>query len=211
MKVFLLEDDYNLNEAIKESLETYDFNVISFYDGKKAYDKLTSSYDIYVLDINTPNISGLEILSTIKDMSSNSKVLIISANIDMESIRVAYNLDCDDYLKKPFDVEELILKIKKYIPNEEKVKLLDDLHYDYFSKNIFIEGQILKLTRNEKNLFYLLAKNRGNKITYSQIEDYVYDGEDKSTDAIRSLIKRLRKKLPKDLIFNSTDEGYFIK
>lgn len=211
MKFFLLEDDYNLNEAIKESLEIYNFEVVSFYDGKKAFDNLTNNYDIYILDINTPNLSGLEILSSIKDLESNAKVLIISANIDMESIRKAYNLHCDDYLKKPFDVEELILKIERIIPFNERVILAENIVYDFASKEIFIDNKILKLTKNEKILLFLLMKNRGIKISYNQIEDYVYDGTSKSSDAIRSLVKRLRKKIPKELILNSLDEGYYIK
>lgn len=211
MKVFLLEDDYNLNEAIKDSLEIYNLEVTSFYDGKQAFENLTNSYDIYILDINTPHISGLELLSIIKSMNQSSKVLIISANIDMETIRRAYNLYCDDYLKKPFDVEELLLKIKKYLPNEERIFINEDTIYDFYLKKIFVNDKQIELTKNEKTLLFLLMKNKSSKISYPLIEDYVYGGISKSSDSIRSLVKRLRKKLPKDLILNSLDEGYYIK
>lgn len=211
MKVFLLEDDYNLNEAIKDSLEIYNLEITSFYDGKQALENLTNSYDIYILDINTPYISGIELLSIIKDMSQTSKVLIISANIDMETIRRAYSLNCDDYLKKPFDVEELLLKIKKYLPSEEKIFINEDIIYDFYLKKIFVNDKQIELTKNEKTLLFLLMKNKSSKISYPLIEDYVYGGISKSSDSIRSLVKRLRKKLPKDLILNSLDEGYYIK
>lgn len=211
MKVFLLEDDYNLNEAIKDSLEIYNLDVTSFYDGKVAFENLTNSYDIYLLDINTPNMSGLELLDSIKNINSSSKVIIISANIDMETIRKAYNLNCDDYLKKPFDIEELSLKIKKYIPTHEEISLDENTLYNFKSKEIYINKYLIELTKNEKNLLFLLMKNKGNKISHEQIEDYVYNGNPKSSDAIRSLVKRLRKKLSKDLILNSLDEGYYIK
>lgn len=78
-------------------------------------------------------------------------------------------------------------------------------------KFVVFENEKIELTKNEKNLLYLLIKNIGTTISYLQIEDFVYDGETKSSDAIRSLIKRLRKKLPEDLILNSLDEGYYIK
>lgn len=211
MKIFLLEDDYNLNEAIKDSLEIYDFEVLSFYDGKVAFENLTNNCDIYLLDINTPNTSGLELLDYIKNINPSSKVIIISANIDIETIRKAYYLKCDDYLKKPFDIEELSLKIKKYIPNQEKISLDENSFYDFKSKEIYINEYLVELTKNEKNLLFLLMQNKGNKISYAQIEDYVYNGNSKSSDAIRSLVKRLRKKLPKELILNSLDEGYYIK
>lgn len=211
MKVFLLEDDYNLNEAIKDSLEIYNLDVTSFYDGKVAFENITNSYDIYLLDINTPNMSGLELLDSIKNINLSSKVIIISANIDMETIRKAYNLNCDDYLKKPFDIEELSLKIKKYIPTHEEISLDENTLYNFKSKEIYINKYLIELTKNEKNLLFLLMKNKGNKISHEQIEDYVYNGNPKSSDAIRSLVKRLRKKLSKDLILNSLDEGYYIK
>lgn len=211
MKIFLLEDDYSLNEAIKDSLEIYNFDITSFYDGEIALENLTNGYDIYILDINTPNISGLEILSFIKNMNPISKVLIISAIINIETIKIAYNLNCDDYLKKPFDVEELFLKIKKYLPHEENIFLSEDIFYNFSSKELFEKGKTLELTKNEKNLLFLLMKNRGSQVSYSLIEDYVYNGVPKSSDAIRSLVKRLRKKLTKNLILNNLDEGYYIK
>ena len=120
-------------------------------------------------------------------------------------------MGCDDYLKKPFDLEELVLKINRY---EQKSKLLyldKNIIFNLSRKELTINNKNIELTRNEKNLLYLLANNLGSKINYDQIENFVYEGEVKTSDAIRSLMKRLRKKLPKDLILNSLDEGYYIK
>ena len=78
-------------------------------------------------------------------------------------------------------------------------------------KELIIDGGIFELTKNERNFLFLLVENLGKKVSYEQIENFVYQGESKSSNAIRSLIKRIRKKLPKELIFNSLEEGYFIK
>lgn len=211
MKIFLLEDDYSLNEAIKEILEMENHIVNNFYDGEIAFNNILNEYDLYILDINVPNINGLDILEKIKSINLNSNVIIISANVNISLIKKAYVLGCDDYLKKPFDLEELVLKIKRYEKVPNNIKLTQNISFNLLEKELYLNSEKIELTKNEKNLLYLLIKNMGNTISYSQIEDFVYDGKSKSSDAIRSLIKRLRKKLSEDLILNSLDEGYYIR
>lgn len=211
MKIFLLEDDYSLNESIKEMLEIENFIVDSFYEGDVAYENIIGNYELYIFDINVPNIDGLFLLEHIKNMTPNTKVIIMSANINIDKIKEAYNKGCDDYIKKPFDIHELLLKVNKYTKNSHFVILDDNLSFNKKEKKLFLESKEIDLTKNEKNLLFLLINNKGQKVNHVQIEDFVYDRVAKSSDAIRSLVKRLRKKLSKDLIFNSLDEGYYIK
>ena len=211
MKIFLLEDDYSLNEAIKEIIQLENHIVDNFYDGDVAFNNISNDYDLYILDINIPNMNGLEVLKNIKNKNPKTKVLIISANINIDLIREAYILGCDDYIKKPFDLEELIFKINRYEKKNKLIYLDKNIAFNLLNKELIIDGNILELTKNEKNLLFLLVENLGVKVSYEQIENFVYQGESKSSDAIRSLIKRVRKKIPKEVIFNSLDEGYFIK
>lgn len=211
MKIFLLEDDYSLNETIKEMLEMNNHKISSFYDGEVAYENIFNNYDLYILDINIPLLNGLEILKSIKNMSTKTKVIMISANINIETIKEAYTLGCDDYLKKPFDVEELILKVEKLNQKDTDIFLDENIYFNPITSELYIDSQKLELTKREKDLLVLLLDNRGKTISYENIENFVYQGETKSSDAIRSLLKRLRKKLPKDFILNSIEEGYFIK
>ena len=211
MKIFLLEDDYSLNEAIKEIIQLENHIVDNFYDGDVAFNNISNDYDLYILDINIPNMNGLEVLKNIKNKNPKTKVLIISANINIDLIREAYILGCDDYIKKPFDLEELIFKINRYEKKNNLIYLEENIVFNLLNKELLIDGNILELTKNEKNLLFLLVENLGLKVSYEQIENFVYQGESKSSDAIRSLIKRVRKKIPKEVIFNSLDEGYFIK
>jgi DNA-binding response OmpR family regulator len=211
MKIFLLEDDYSLNETIKEMLELNYHQIDSFYDGELAYNNISYNYDLYILDINTPSIDGIELLKSIKKLNSQTKVIMISANINIDKIKEAYNYGCDDYLKKPFDIEELILKIEKYNTKEKNIILDENIYFNLLTNELYINSQKVELTKKEKDLLILLLDNRGKTISYENIEDFVYKREAKTSDAIRSLLKRLRKKLPKDLILNSIDEGYYIK
>ena len=87
MKIFLLEDDYSLNEAIKEIIQLENHIVDNFYDGDVAFNNISNDYDLYILDINIPNMNGLEVLKNIKNKNPKTKVLIISANINIDLIR----------------------------------------------------------------------------------------------------------------------------
>ena len=211
MKIFLLEDDYSLNESIKEMLETENYIVHSYYDGNVAYENIIDDYCLYIFDVNVPNIDGLYLLEHIKTINKNSNVIIMSANINIDKIKEAYKKGCDDYIKKPFDIQELLLKINKYTKKSYLTILDQNLYFDKIERKLFSNNIEIELTKNEKNLLFLLINNIENKVSYTQIEDFVYGRESKSSDAIRSLVKRLRKKLPKDIILNSLDEGYYIK
>ncbi|MFA9372761.1 MAG: response regulator transcription factor [Poseidonibacter sp.] len=214
MKILLLEDDYSLNESITEILEYSNYEVDSFYDGLEALTNVSNKYDLYILDINTPSIEGIDILAHIKKLNPKSKVLMISAIIDIEKIREAYKLGCNDYIKKPFEIEELLLKVERLDVNIQlnNIEVINPTtKYCYVKKQLYINEEICNLTKNEKNFIYLLLKNKDEIISHQQIEDFVYDGENKSNDAIRSMVKRLRKKLSIDLIQNVLEEGYQIK
>ena len=211
MNIVLLEDDYSWNEAIKEIVQLENHSVENFYDGETAFSKISNDFDLYILDINIPNINGLEILKQIKQINLKTKVIIISANINIDLIREAYTLGCDDYIKKPFNIEELLFKINRYEKKDTIIYLDINITFNTISKELIINNKTVELTKNEKNLLFLLVDNLNNKISYDQIENFVYEGTSKTSDAIRSLVKRLRKKLPKDLISNSLDEGYYIK
>lgn len=211
MKIFLLEDDFALNDSIKDMLESENFLVDSFYDGQIALDNIKEDYDIFILDIFVPNLNGILLLERIKIINKNSIVFIMSANIDISTIKDAYSKGCNDYIKKPFNIQELLFKLEKFKKNNSIFKFDNETFFDINLKKFIFNNIEIELTKNEKNLLHLLICNQGRCVNYTLIEDIVYDGEYKSLDAIRSLVKRLRKKLPKDIIFNNLEEGYFIK
>ncbi|MCT7596679.1 response regulator transcription factor [Aliarcobacter butzleri] len=209
-KIFLLEDDYCLNDTIKDMLNKNGFSVDAFYDGEKAFENILGEYVLYILDINVPNIDGIIILEKIKSVNSNAKVIIISANIDIDKITEAYEKDCDDYIKKPFDLQEFRLKIKK-ITNQLEIEKINNLSFCMKERILYDGDMKISLTKLEKNFLFLLLNNRGKKINHHQIEEFLYDGVAKTSVAIRTLIKRVRQKLSENTILNALDEGYYIK
>ena len=198
MKILLLEDNLSLNRAIKKVTELDKHTTVSYIDGQDVLDNIDDRYDLYILDINVPNVNGLELLDIIYTKNNKSKVIIISSNIDMYSIHKAYKLGCMDYLKKPFHVEELRLKIDKLsLPVS-----------DILSSIKLKEGS--SLTKKEKGLLLILLENVNSPVTYEMIADSVYEGGSMSMDSLRALVRRVRLKLVEDTIENVLEEGYLI-
>lgn len=197
MKILLLEDDIALNKAIVKVLKLDYQTVTSYNDGQDVLNAINTTYDLYILDINVPNINGLELLKLIYENNNQSKIIMISSNTDMSSLQSAYEFGCVDYIKKPFHLEELRLKINRLNIRTEsmlsKFKLKD--------KND-------SLTNKEKRLLMLLLDNCERTVTYDMIEEYVYENKEMTLDALRTLVKRLRFKLADNVIQNVLNEGY---
>jgi len=113
MKILVLEDNERLANVIKSVLIKEGYQVDLFMDGEKALDALNHGYHCFILDINVPSIDGLSILETIRIYHKEIPAIIISSNHDLEKIQASYEIGCDDYLKKPFFIYELVQKVKK--------------------------------------------------------------------------------------------------
>lgn len=206
MKIFLLEDDFKLNEAITQILYINKCHVDRFYNGDKAYDALDKFYDLYLLDINVPNINGLEILEKIHQFDPNAKVIIISADNSVETISNAYKKGCIDFIKKPFHIKELELKINRF-KKELILNITPNITYDLQQKILFIDEVKVSLSKKERLFLSLLIDNRDNLTSYETLYHYLYDGTE-ARNALRTLIKRLRQKLGQDIIESYSGEGY---
>ena len=210
MHVMLVEDEYLLNKAIKTYLISKGIKVDAFLDGLDAIDAIGPQYDIFVLDIDIPHINGIEILEQVKKLYPLLPVIMISATIDMKMIEKAYNNGCQDYLKKPFDIKELELKINAFTRiNKEKIELGKNVYYDKNNKELTFDDKTTILTQKEHVFLSLLILNRGYIVSNDTIEISIWGMETEKAH-IRQLVNRLRTKLPKDFIQNRVSEGYMI-
>ncbi len=214
MKVFLLEDDFALNKIITNSLKNRGFFVHNYHDGYKAVEMiLNNSYDLFVLDLNVIGFDGHQILEIIRKDNKNIPVIIISAQIDIENIQKSYTLGCNDYIKKPFDFEELFLRIQYHV---QKLKVTDkfltnldnSFSYDLLKQNLYYKQQAIELSIKEKLLMTLFVQNLNNIISIEMIHEYVWDSKEMEAVSMRSLIHKLKKKLKSGMIINVRGEGY---
>ncbi|RXJ82339.1 response regulator transcription factor [Arcobacter sp. F2176] len=210
MKILLLEDNKRLSKLIIEALWEKKYKIDWFEDGRHALNAVHDGYDCFILDINVPGIDGLSLLKEIRVMDKKTPAIIISANVELETIKDAYTNGCDEYLKKPFYIYELELKLNKFCKKEkETINLLENYTYNTSSELLYDENkQEIKLAKKEILLLNLFIKNCEKIVTFEHIEQYVWEGDFTTNESIRTLVKRLRKKLPKDTITSQIGIGY---
>ena len=212
MKILLLEDNKKLNETITKRLKMKGYNILSFLDGAEAYEKIADGFSCFILDINVPNIDGIEILRKIREYYQSLPVIIISASVELDIIKQAYDFGCNDYLKKPFFIDELEIKIEKLCNiQNDKIFFDDNSFFDFKSSLLVVNGVENRLTKKEKLLMNLFLTKKNQVISYEAIENYVWEGSFASLESIRSLIRRIRKILDKEFIHTVIETGYIFK
>ena len=212
MKILLLEDNKKLNEIITKRLKIKNYNVSSFTDGLKAYEEITEGFSCFILDINVPNIDGIKILKKIREYYKSLPVIIISASVELDVIKQAYDFGCNDFLKKPFFIDELEIKIEKLCNiQNENIYFDENSYFDFKSSILKIEEKEIRLTKKEKLLINLFLTKKNQVISYESIENYVWEGNFVSLESIRSLIRRVRIILEKEYIQTVVDTGYLFK
>ncbi len=218
MKILLLEDEYMLLTSIKSFLLHKLHSVDAFESGKDALGAFSDSknvYDMLILDINTPELSGLEVLKNIRLINKNIPIIMISANIDIASIDGAYNLGCNEYIKKPFNLRELEIRMQRLSPTKQEetdsiVRISDRYGFDGVNDNLLCNGKCVKLTKRQTLLLKLLVKNNGRMLGYEKIKNFVWGSEDVEDSTVRSLVNRLRTALEEDFIESHRGVGYKI-
>lgn len=209
MKILLLEDNKTLNETIKLNLEQKGYKVYSYENGETALENITEGFSCFILDINVPNVDGINILKKIRKIYKEVPVIIISSSIELSAIKKSYNFGCNEFIKKPFFMYELAIKIEKLCKIPLDIVMFDESSYfDFNNKKLSIKENDIMLTKKENLMINLLLYNKNKIVTYENIQDYVYEGNYCSYDAIRTLIKRLRKKLNNKYIATSSNKGY---
>jgi len=216
MRILLLEDDKLLNKAIDIFLSKEGHEVETFRNGQLALNAiLANRYDMLILDINVPIISGLELLEKIDNQKIQTPTIFISALRDIEDISKAFDLGCHDYLKKPFHLKELSLRIDKvlkstYMP-QEHIRLSLNYSLDKETNTLRFKGEVQILPSRQLKIITLLAYNRSRVVNYELFQEYAWDNLNVEIPTIRAEINRLKKILKEDIIINVRNMGYMIK
>jgi DNA-binding response OmpR family regulator len=216
MKILVLEDDHLLNEAITKYIETTGHIVTNFRDGDKAFISIkNNSYDMLILDINVPGLDGFELLEAIHELKIQIPTIYISALADIEDISRAFVLGCHDYLKKPFHLKELTIRIDKilqssYIP-QSHLRLSKNYSFDLDSNTLRFNNQVQILPNRQLQIIKLLTQNRSQVVSYEMFLEYIWNDIEIDTPTIRAEINRLKKVLKEDFIVNVRGIGYMVK
>ncbi|MFC3848494.1 copper response regulator transcription factor CrdR [Helicobacter baculiformis] len=206
-QLFLLEDDVLLHSLIKDFLEQAGYGVVGAYDTPSALEILAQkSFDLLVLDVQLPGSANFEVLQVVRELKIQTPVVVISVFSDIVSLRKAFSIGASDYLKKPFDLEELQVRIERLLVAQ---KIVINTHAYYDNGVLCVEGERFFLTSRERQLLEFFLQHPRQVLSSEQIIANVWayeSGLDDST--LRTYIKNLRKILGKQSIQNIKGLGY---
>ena len=223
MRILLLEDDLILSAELSKFLEDNNFEVKRVYDGNLLLSEVKqNNYELFLLDINVPKTNGLEVCEKIREEDKNTPIIMISAYGDLSDKKDAFNRLADDYLVKPFQFEELLMRMNSLIRRRssdknvsEKVITIEDLKINKTEQKVFRKGKEIILTVKEFQLLLLLAENPGKTFSKQQISEMVWQHNfNTNTNTVEVYINFLRKKIDKGfdvkLIHTRSGFGYFL-
>jgi two-component system OmpR family response regulator len=200
-KILVVEDDKNLRKLIVTCLEKASYTVFETHNGEEALDLMDKEYvDLIVTDIMMPEMDGYELIKSLREANYNTPILIITAKEDIEDKRQGFNLGADDYMVKPINIDELILRVKSLLrrsnqANERKIKI-GEVELDYDKLEVKKQEKVYQLTQKE---FYLLYKLLSTPDTIYKRQDLIEEiwGLENNSDfrTVDVHIKRLREKL----------------
>ena len=215
-RVLLLEDDVNLCETIAEFLEDEGFEVESIYDGYSAEESLyEKSFDILLLDVNVPGINGFELLKKIRENGNETPAIFITSLDSTDDLSNGFESGCDDYIRKPFALKELLLRIKTILKrgyfhkNSDTVEISEGVFFDLEANELMKGKERIALSNKENKLLKLFLKNRNRIVSHNEIYGALWEYDETYSDnALRAYIKNLRKILGKDRIVSIKKLGY---
>ena len=215
MRVLLLEDEYALRISIEEFLGDIGYDVDGFTSSEEAYDAVyETSYDILLLDVNVPGRNGFELLRDLRHEGINIPAIFLTSMTTVNDLRSGYDAGCCDYIRKPFDLLELQLRIEQviksfYHENQSTVILAEGLEYDTTHFSLTYNGETISLSKTEKELLKVLLKYQNQVVPIETFQDEIW-GEYVDPANIRVQINNLRKKVPVEFIQNRRGIGYII-
>ncbi len=190
-RILLLEDDPTLSETIEELLESEGYHVTLAYDGDEA-SHLTyeEEFDLYIFDINVPEIDGLSLLEALREADDNTPAIFISALVDIETIATAFNVGAKDYIKKPFFPEEILIRVNAKFKQASKKIEIEHLKYDPKTQVLRDENGIVSMGEVQICLFEKFIHNRGRVVEKSSLCDCLLNN---SSGALRVALNKLKQ------------------
>lgn len=219
MRILIIEDEVELSTPLKKALEKRGYSVDVEDKGDTGLKlALIESYDCIILDLNLPNLDGLEVSKNLRDKNINTPILMLTARTLLDNKVDGFNNGADDYLTKPFEFKELLLRIEALIRrsslNKSSTLNTDNIKLDTLTGKVIIGDKEVSLNSKEYGILYYLLRNKGKFVTTEELLEHVWNREiDIFTQTVKTNIKTLRKKIDPDKMIIKTvkSRGYIIE
>lgn len=212
-KILILEDNELLLETLDEFLSDNGYAVKLAKSGKEAIDfTYKEDFDLFLLDVKVPDINGFEFLKQMRDIGCKTPAIFLTSLRDKDSLAQGFGLGGDDYIKKPFDLDEVLFRIKAVLSrktdSEDEIKIFGNFYLNKERKRVFDSGVELDMNLKDYKLLCLLIENRGKVVTTEMIVDKLWKNELANVGSIRVYVTNLKKIFGKDSISNIRGIGY---
>jgi len=213
IKLLLLEDDLLFGESIQDVLEEEGYSVTLCRNGQEALEATYSTqFDGYLLDINVPLIDGLSLIDSLRKADDKTPTIFLTSHSDMETLSRAYENGADDYLKKPFEIQELLLRLGVLLrrgKGKPHLQQVGELCLDEVHKCILLGNEEIVMSPKEYQLMALLIRNNGEVVTKEMMIEELWSASEMiSEGAIRVYINRLKQEIGTERILNVRGMGY---
>lgn len=214
MNILLLEDDPLLSKILTKHLKQ-NYSVTPVYDGNSALERIENKkFDLLILDSNVPGISGLELIKELRSYNNTTPIIMITAYQDTLHLKTAFTNGCNDYIKKPFELDELDMRIENItrtfnIEQNQDIPITKEILFDALNHKITKEGKVFSLAKKESEFLNYLAVNRNRTISKEELTQNLWSYDHIPSDAtLRVYIRNLRAIIGKETIETIRGTGY---
>lgn len=214
MNILLLEDDPLLSKILTKHLQK-DYNTTIIYDGNSALDILEDKkFDLLIFDSNVPGISGIDLIKELRSYNNTTPIIMITAYQDTIHLKTAFTNGCNDYIRKPFELDELDMRIENIsrtfnIKQNQIIEITDEILFDSNNHQITQDKKTFSIAKKESEFLNYLAINRNRTISKEELTQNLWSFENMPSDAtLRVYIRNLRAVIGKELIETIRGTGY---
>jgi DNA-binding response OmpR family regulator len=212
-KILVLEDNKLLLATLEEFLSDHGYAVKTAALGAEALDlSYEEDFDLFLLDVKVPDISGFDFLKQMREYGDNTPAIFLTSLRDKDSLGIGFELGGDDYIKKPFDLQELLFRIKAVLSrgtdNDKTLKINEHFYMDLKRKRLLKNGVDLNINLKDFQLLKLLVKDAGKVVTTEMIIEKLWKNEEANIGSLRVYVTNLKKILGKNSIVNIRGIGY---
>ena len=210
-KILLLEDDKLFNETLQDFLEEEGFTLDTVLDPYSALDlTYENKYDLYLFDVNLPYENGFELLEKLRNAGDMTPTIFITSRDDKASLKQGFTQGGDDYITKPVDLDELLLRVNAILRRQTRTQMVQmgKYKFDIVTKRLYEEESVLELTQKASELLFVLLEGQGKVVSLSQIKERLWSSDQEASDgSLRVYVTQLKKYFPTQ-IQNIRGVGY---
>lgn len=215
-RILLLEDDLLLCETLQEYLESENFNVTVVNDGEEALERAYEKrFDLFLFDVKVPSINGFDLLYELRQKGDTTPAIFMTSLNSVENLSKGFESGADDYIRKPFELKELLIRIKNILKREffhrkeDTVRLGEGIEFSPLNNRVLREGKEVELRAKELKLLSLFLKKQNELLSHETIYGELWEYEEEPSEtSLRTYIKNLRKVIGKDRIVSIKGHGY---